>query len=225
MTPMSHPSMVSFMQNQQSCGSPNLLTHKVPRMPTMIDDAEADPMDVREFAGRPLHTVVDGEGLAGKMLKMFTDYEVAKAFAEALPKATTSSRAPLHFKEPQGKLTTTQLPLTAGIRPDGGYMELYEHIDFGGCRWRLLEYNSHVVGDYRSLLACGFWWWPGKSANNTISSFDARVSADLITFFDALDINFGSLANSLWIPGNSWVPNLVPWGWNDRITSHKLWYA
>jgi len=44
----------------------------------------------------------------------------------------------------------------------------------------------------------------------------------LVTFFDDVNINFNG--STVTVLGDAWVPNLVPCGWNDRISSHLLWY-
>ena len=217
MNAMMAPMSPMFSPEARFCDSNDLAVHKVPKLPIMIDQMEANPMDVREFTGRPLHTVLDQDALNHKMMQLFTTQESAEKYARSLPaqKAKSGSKK----QKPVG---TSQASLTAGVSPDGGYLELYEHIDFGGCRWRLLEYNSHTVGNYSNLLACGFLWWGWNNANNKISSLDIRVSADWVTFFDGINVNFST--GTIWMPGDSWVPNLVPFGWNDRISSHFLWY-
>jgi hypothetical protein len=217
--PMMNFMNMPFSGNDRICDcAEGLRTHKVPRVPIMIDEKEVDPMLVREFTGHPLHTVVDTDGLKGKMLKIFTTKDKALAFSKHLPKKDEG------LKEQRSKLEgvgTSQQALTAGIPPDGGYIELYEHVDFGGCAWRLLEYNNHTVANYGNLWACGFLWWGWKNANNTVSSIDVRVSADLVSFCDGPNIN---LSSAIWFPGDSWITNLVMFGWNDRISSHLLWY-
>ena len=220
MSPINIPSS----PNDRICDCQGLAAHKVPRMPTMIDQTRADPRDVREFSGRPLHTVVDADALNGKMLQIFTNKDAARAMAQSLPKKSSSLPPRVQSDGSGGHAATSQQTLTAGVPPDSGYLELYEDVDFGGCLWRLLEQHSHTVGNYGNLWACGFLWWGWKSADNAISSFDIKVSADSVTFFDAINLDFGNFSNTLWMPGDAWVPNLVPFGWNDRISSHLLWY-
>lgn len=223
MSPTMNPPNMPFSSDAKICNCQGLAAHKVPRMPIMIDQTKADPRDVREFSGRPLHTVVDTDSLNGKMLQIFTSKDTAKDLAQSLPRRT-SLQPKVQPQGPAGHTATSPQALTAGIPPDGGYLELYEHVDFGGCLWRLLEQNSHTVGNYGNLWACGFLWWGWKNAENTISSCDIRVSADAVTFFDAINLDLGDFSNTLWVPGDAWVPNLVPFGWNDRISSHLLWY-
>lgn len=217
MNQMINPMNMFISPIDRICDCQGLPAHKVPRIPVMIDQASANPMDVREFTGQSLHTVVDQDALDGKMLQIFSNRGVAEEFARSLTRKKQPSTQNRQIKTAKSKNM-----LTAGIPPDGGYLELYEHIDFAGCSWRLLEYNSHTVGNYGNLLACGFLWWGWKRADNTVSSFDVRVSADLVTFFDDVNINFSG--STIWVPGDAWVPNLVQYGWNDRISSHLLWY-
>ena len=206
--PMTNP-MSLFTADNSGCGC-NGSTHKVPRMPIMIDQAKANPMDVRAFLGKPLHTVVDADALDGKMLQIFTSKETADGFARSTALAAKKKQS-----------ETPRPTLTDGVPPDGGYIELFEHIDFGGCSWYIPEpYHNHTVPNYGDLW-CGILWW-AKNANNTVSSIDVLVSADLVTFFDLININ--PSGSTITFPGNSWITSLVPWGWNDRISSHLLWY-
>lgn len=221
MNPMTMSPQFSPNDRVCDCRGPH---HKVPRMPIMIDQEKADPMDIRDLMGTPLHTVIDPDSINGKMLQIFTNKEQAKEFALAIPKRKPSAFLNRKRKQETKQTATNQQALTAGVPPDGGYLDLYEHIDFRGCNWRLLEWNSHTVGNYGNLWACGFLWWGWKNANNIVSSMDVRVSADLVTFFDAPNLDYGNFSNTLWVPGDAWVPNLVPHGWNDRISSHMLWY-
>ncbi len=223
MNPTMNMINVPSSPNDRICDCQGFRAHKVPRIPVMIDQSKADARDVRAFSGRPLHTVIDPDALSGEMLQIFTVRDSAQAFARSLPRNTGALLPKTEGKPSAGETGTLRAALTAGVPPDGGYMELYEHVDFGGCLWRLLEQNSHTVGNYGNLWAGGFLWWGWKNANNTISSFDIRVSADCVTFFDAINLDFGDFSNTLWVPGDAWVPNLVPFGWNDRISSHLLW--
>jgi hypothetical protein len=189
----------------------------------MIDQVAASPRDVRAFSGRTLHTVIDEDALNGKMLQIFTNGDTAKSLAQSASKGASSlprARAP----KPESGTAALRQTLTPGVPLDGGYLELYEHVEFDGCSWRLIEYDNHVVGNYGNLWACGFLWWNRKNAENKVSSLDILISADYAIFFDATDLDSGDFSNTLWMPGNSWVPSLVPFGWNDRISSHMLWY-
>jgi hypothetical protein len=185
--------------------------HKVPRMPIMIDDAKANPMDVRSFVGKPLHTVVDDDALDGKMLQIFTSNDMAESFARSSLLSAKSKR----------QAATPEPTLTPGITPGQGYIDLFEHIDFGGCEWHIPENsNNGTVGRYADLW-CGILWW-AKNADNRVSSADVAVSADLVVFFDLEGINLIGGSATLLVPGNAWIPSLVPFGWNDRISSHLL---
>ena len=211
--PLVNPmSMLVNPGNSGDCGCQGLRKHKVPRMPIMIDQAKANPMDVRAFLGKPLHTVVDGDALDGKMLQIFTNNETAQAYARSSLASTKSRR----------QAATPQPTLTAGVPAGSGYIDLFEHIDFGGCEWHVPEANNGTVGRYADLW-CGILWW-AKNADNRVSSADVLVSADLVTFFDLEGINLIGGSATLTVPGDSWIPNFVDLGWNDRISSHLLWY-
>jgi len=182
--------------------------HKVPRMPIMIDQSRADPMDVRDLRGQPLHTVLDDDGLNGKMLQIFTSKDKAEDYLKDVL---------------SGKLTSRRAKRAADAIPPGtGYLELYEHIDFGGCSWRLLEANiGNQVNDYSTLISCGFLWWGWRNANNMISSADIIVGRAAVVFYDDINLAGSSFA----VPGEAWIPNLVDHGWNDRFSSHLFFPA
>src|SRR3954453_22213284 len=74
------------------CGCEGVRKHKVPRIPITIDQAKANPMDVRSFLGKPLHTVVDEDALNGKMLQIFTNNETAESFARSSVTSRKSKR-------------------------------------------------------------------------------------------------------------------------------------
>jgi hypothetical protein len=71
------------------------------------------------------------------------------------------------------------------------------------------------------LWGCGFLWWGWVNADNMVSSIDCLYSADVVVFFD-----FPALAGStLFIgTGDFQIPDLVPYGWNDRISSQIALY-
>ena len=210
MSPMMNPMNMFPSPGESDCGCKGTRNHKVPRMPIMIDQTKADPRDVRAFFGKPLHTVADADALDGKMLQIFTSKETADGFARS--SALTAKK----------KQSATPRPtLTPGVPPDGGYIELYEHINFDGCSWYVAEpYHNHTVANYGDLW-CGALWW-AKNANNIVSSIDILVSADLVQFYDLININ--PSGSTITFGGDSWIPSLVDWGWNDRISSHLLWY-
>ncbi|HKR20974.1 MAG TPA: hypothetical protein VJS17_00215, partial [Pyrinomonadaceae bacterium] len=84
--------MLATQANGGDCGCASPRTHKVPRMPIMIDQAKANPLDVRAFVGKPLHTVLDADALDGKMLQLFTSDKTAQAFAKSSLAATKKRR-------------------------------------------------------------------------------------------------------------------------------------
>ena len=211
MNPITNPMNMGLTPGNSDCGCHRSGTHRVPRMPIMIDQAKANPLDVRAFRGKPLHTVVDADASDGKMLQLFTSKETATKFAQTISVQKTR-------KQPSA---TPQPTLTPGVPVDGGYIELFEHIDFDGCSWYIPEpYHNHTV-PYYSQLWCGILWW-AKNANNRVSSADIWVSADLVTFFDLEEIN--PSGSTITFAGDSWITSLVPFGWNDRFSSHLLWY-
>lgn len=225
--PFSSPFPPPFAPGPQhgcGCHEEDILfpTHKVPQVPILIDDERVEPRMIRNFAGSPLHTIFTED--EPELLRIFTTRENVEAHVREHSKQSSgsseASQAPTNTSP--GPVQSTSQALTAGIPPEGGYIELYEHIDWGGCSWRAFEGTTRNVGDYRTWGACGFLWWGWISADNRISSADVRVSADWVTFFDLPNLNFSG--STFWVRGDSWIPNLVPFGWNDRFSSHMLWY-
>ncbi|MFD3405374.1 hypothetical protein ACFWUU_32120 [Kribbella sp. NPDC058693] len=121
-----------------------------------------------------------------------------------------------------------------GVPSGGGYLDFYQYTDWGGCTWRMYEWEQHV--NLRDLWACGFLWWGWISADDRASSLDAAYSADLVIFFDrpfpeAAFEDWSNPANALWIdmralpnPYHLWIPNLHDLGWGDRISSQQSFY-
>jgi hypothetical protein len=193
--------------------------HGVPQMPVMIDEAESDGRSVLEFRGQALTTVIDDDALSGRMLHIFTSREQAAQYVEAAEAQIRQDGASSQLRRRQAVRSASQA-LTAGVPPGGGYIELYEHIDFAGCLWRILE-SEGVTFNYATKWTCGFLWWGWINADNVVSSIDCLYSADVVIFFD-----FPALAGSTLFVGTGdfQIPDLVPYGWNDRISSQLALY-
>jgi len=132
MNPMMNPMNMPFSPNDRICDDQGFTIHKVPRMPIMIDQVQTDPRDVREFTGRPLHTVLDADALDGKMLQIFTSKEKIEAFVRSLPTGKQSSTP-----KTQKQTGTAQAALTDGIPPDGGYMKILTSAGACGGSWNI----------------------------------------------------------------------------------------
>jgi hypothetical protein len=213
-----------------------VISHRVPTMPLTIDGGEEDPRAIKEYDGKPLHYAVDRDALDGQMLSVFTDSEraaqhVSNTILDALPRADAksqiSSLAPPQLTAAVKAFWYPQQPKTAdvppgGVPPDGGYLDLYEHVDWGGCVWRVNEWERKTVGDFTQLLACGFAWWGWINANDRVSCIDALISGDKPVVVLAEHANLGG--SWIWFPGRTFVPSLVPYGWNDRASSLIIMY-
>ena len=188
-----------FTKVADSSHAPDLLLHKVPGIPISIDDNKANPGDVRDFMGKPLHTVLDPDALEGKLLRIFSDKEKAESYC-----LETVARMNPHNPPP----------------PGGGYLDLYEHDWFGGCGWRFLE-SDFNIGDFTKYWGCGFLWWGWKNLNDITTSVDCYTSGRSVVVL-AEHINLGG--SWLWIPSPSWITNLGIYGWNDIASSAMLMY-
>jgi hypothetical protein len=203
----------------------NTITHKVPRIPVMIDDSRAEPEAVKEFefGGPALHTVVDRDALDNKVLRIFTDEDRAKEYVtDTLEESSPSEASRKGSRRRSHNPHNNPDGPPGGVPPDGGYVDLYEHVDMGGCRWRVLESTSKTVRAFSALWECGTLCWGWVNANNNVSAVDFRISGAKPVVVLA---EFSNLGGSwIWFPGRSWVPSLVPYGWNDRASSLIMMY-
>ncbi len=208
---------------------PHHLTHRVPSLPIVIDGKRAHPTAIRRHTGRALHTVVDQDALAGEVLHVFTDREGAEEHVKDLifDEPEAPDEPIVRLRDPELDADGALLPIAGGsngppggVPPNGGYVELYEHQDFGGCSWRLLEWERKTVRDYRAL-GCGALWWY-RDANDRVTSIDSMLSGNKPMLVLAEHILLGG--SWTWFFGRSWIPSLVPFGWNDRVSSHMVLY-
>jgi hypothetical protein len=208
-------------ESAQPSGEETISHHGVPQMPVMIDETETDPRSVLEFRGQALTTVVDDDAVSGRMLHIFTSREKAAQYVDAaearIKKEGTSSQ--LRRRE---AIRSASQALTAGVPPGGGYIELYEDIDFAGCLWRILEAGgAGVTFNYATKWACGFLFWGWINADKMVSSIDCFYSADVVFFFDTPNL----AGTGLFIgTGAFQLPNLVQFGWDNRISSQLALY-
>ena len=203
-------------------------TPGIPTIPTMIDHVIVDPRTIQDFHGRPLYTVTDREAQEGKMLKMFTDEHKAAEYGRSLLENPASGWQRIHKpRRSNGMGKTIAARIRGGHRLSSRYSgdcELYQDINYGGILWdpKGDENGDGNLPDFRRLYAYPWTnyntWYGWRDANDQISSFDLYTSANWIKFYR--DINYGDPWIAL--PGWAWADNLVPWGWNDIISSIKL---
>ena len=212
------------------------LTHKVPKLPVLLDDKKRlDPLAIRRWAGQPLHTVVDQEALQGEILRVFTDLEKGKEYMSGLtfeePDAPGAPDRGLLPAEPSPDPRDSSRPPIAGgsnglppggVPSDNGFIDLFEHVEFGGCTWRIREFERKTVGNFLDLWACGFLWWGWKNANDQVSSVDTLVSGNLPVVVMWENISLSGSTISFF--GRGVLRSLVPFGWNDRASSLQIWY-
>jgi len=93
------------------------LSHKVPKMPTRIDEQEVDPRTVLEFRGQTLVTVADGDAIEGRMLHIFTDLAPAQEYLRAGESpsaeqaASSGGSTPRFSPGPPTKFTCSHCPI------------------------------------------------------------------------------------------------------------------
>jgi hypothetical protein len=232
-----HPLQRALQENQIDVGPRETeLTHKVPRLPILLDDRHRlDPLVIRRWAGQPLHTVVDQEALDGEILRVFTDFDKAKEYVSGLtfeepdaPGAPDRGLRPA--EQPSDPRESSHPPIAGGsnglppggVPPDGGFIDLFEHVDFGGCTWRVREWERKTVRNFSDFWACGFLWWGWKNANDQVSSVDTLVSGNrpVVVMWEHALLTGSTIA----FFGRGVLPSLVPFGWNDRASSLQIWY-
>ena len=180
----------------------NTIVHRPPRIPFMIDDKETEKENLRDYNGKPLHTVVDNDAIEGKILRIFTTQDKAKQYCKTILPASSSN---------------TNKKSEEAI----GYVDLYEHENHGGCVWRL--YDSQNYGDFSKVMSCGFMWWGWRNLDEKATSVDCA----LVRMTHAILCEHKFLGGSwLWLPARTWVLNLGAFGWNDRASSlHYMYIA
>jgi hypothetical protein len=218
---------------------PSELTHRVPGLPILLDGRRLDdPGTIRRFTGQALHTVVDQEALEGNLLRIYTDRAEAEDHARNLrfdepqvpgaPERGLRPEASSPPTYPQVSNETGLPPIAGGqgypggVPPNGGYIDLYEHVNQGGHSWRVREWERKAVADFRTLVSCIPWPFNCMDANDQVSSIDCLISGQNPFVLLAEDINLGG--SWLWLWGRSIAPNLVPFGWNDRASSLLIVY-
>ncbi|MCK6211600.1 hypothetical protein KZX45_13700 [Georgenia sp. EYE_87] len=209
-------------------------------MPLSIDGSEEDPRSIVELKDVRLHYVLDEDAASGTMLNVFTrqgdaeEYFAGTVKRALIPERRRREKLAEPDEAPPG-VTTVNPKLFAqgaasyaaaasypgGVPPGGGYLDFYEHIDWGGCSWRILE-SGKLTWNLSQLMACGFMWWGWISADRRISCVDALLSGEKPIYILCDQQNLGG--NWFWLPGRSFVPSLVPYGWNDRARSSTVMY-
>jgi hypothetical protein len=212
---------------------PGELTHRAPQIPVLLDGkTRIEPGAIRRFAGQPLFTVVDPEAAQGEILRVFTHQEKAKEYLSGLkiedPIAPGSPDKGLRFSQVDPRSQASPIAggsngPPGGVPPNSGYIDLYEHVDWGGAVWRVREWERVTVADFSTdLMCCGFLAWGWVSANDMVSSVDCMVSGDAPWVVLWEDANQGGSNIAIW--GRSQASTLVDFGWNDRASSLQIWY-
>ncbi|GII75966.1 hypothetical protein Sru01_09480 [Sphaerisporangium rufum] len=195
--------------------------HRVPGIPVVLDGEAVEPAAVLELQDRPLHTVLDPAALAGESLRVFTGIDRARAYALDLASADEAVQSEGPPRPPGSPIRGGSGCRVAGggtnpLPADAGVVEFYEHIDLGGCGWRVPDSQTGVA-DLTKVVACGFLWWGWKSADQRISSLDVTTSYSSIT----LQVTPFPEDGTLWVPHRARVNSLVDYGWNDRA---RYWF-
>jgi hypothetical protein len=198
--------------------------HRVGRHRILLDGESSPPSSVQRFDGQPLYYVLDRDARDGGKVKVFTRQEDLLEYTQA------ASMLPYGHAELNERIGRSSQALTQDVT-FYGYVDLFEHIDYVGARWRFHP-NWGAIPDFTRVYPT-LWW--STNINDKVSSMDVNVKADppgtiaWVVLFD--DINFGG--NQLWTSdsesyddgGGGLRRNFVNIGWNDIASSLAYGYS
>lgn len=193
-----------------------------PAMSVLLDGKSVEPRQLVWHPCPTLQYVVTPDTMAEDTLRVFTQPAAAAEYVQdvqqryarekGVPRAVASA--------PGGR----RLRATQGYHgPVGGYIELFEHIDYGGSRWTFWA-DWGTQRDFRRV----YW-----NINDRVSSADCYVDyIDGNVPYDAFVILFEHInlgGNQLWLwsgaapggPGK--YPDLGSYGWNDLASSLRYY--
>ncbi|WP_180131579.1 hypothetical protein [Rhodoferax sp. BLA1] len=201
---------------------PKYCIHQIPSLPIKLNGKSAAPESVKDFDGKPLIYVIDDAAGAGDVLPVFSVPEKAMAYvADAPGKQKVKARGSF-------SLNTGSTPQQVADLV-GGAVFLFEHINYGGSKWDFYAgttgYPSHNPGqgnvaDFRRVF-CFLWWC--QNINDRVSSIQNQSEVWAYVrpqrSFAVLHEHINFQGSQLWVPERRLIPNLVPFGWNDRASS------
>jgi hypothetical protein len=166
--------------------------------------------------------VIDEEAQRSGEVAVFTNEDEARAAmgAELVAEPDISDQ----------EIGVESTALTAQVTL-GGYVNLHEHIDYGGATWAFYP-SWGAIPDFRRVYPT-LWWF--TNINDRVSSIDVNVNADppgtVAWVILYRDINFGG--DQLWTSssysyddgGGGMRRNLVSIGWNDAASSLRYGYS
>jgi hypothetical protein len=205
------------------------IVHRPPELPFVLNGTLYDPKDIKRFDGHELHFVVGYQHATDEILAVDDRGELGSLVHAAV----VANRGKDMLYDPIGPLEPADgsggsgdgpgpqivipTPGMGGPESVPGYFStpvetvMYSDVDYGGAIFSV-DRNSA----YRDLTSV-YIFWPFDDWNDEISSLGGCNS----TCGYSDHVNFEG--NSLVLFPHSGVPNLVPLGWNDRISSVQNW--
>lgn len=192
------------------------MVHKVPRRPIRLEGDRCQSRIVQRFDGHPLYWVLDKNALEGGEISVFTRPDTAKLFRDTLFMASEEILSNKNEISESGQVLTEGF--MSGGYFFGGYVDLYEHINYQGVRWTFWASWGNIP-DFTKVFPT-LWWT--SNINDRVSSVDSNIKANppgtlpWTVLYE--HINFEG--SQLWIPnGLGLVDSLVDYGWNDIASS------
>ena len=178
----------------QAAGGEQKIVHQVPQMPISIDGVRHNPGKVRAYDGKTLYTVVDSRTQKEGVLRIFTSARKAERYLATSP--------------------TLKAPERLSHTINNNRVMVYEDIDYA-------EYISTTILTYKEgeseedfTYTCHTIWSVCVNFNDKASSIKNPFHRHLILFEHHW---YGG--SRLYVNAGQSIPNLVPYGWNDRASS------
>jgi hypothetical protein len=201
---------------------PPKYVHRIPQRPTVINGTKCRPRDIRDFDGMPLYYVLD-ESVSGtpEAVAVFSDLEKLRNAVGAVYLPGVDEEAKPGSRAAAAAERTTL----------GGYVDLYEHKNFGGAKWTFWASWGPISNFTRVYPTL---WWT-SDINDLVSSMDANVNANPVgtVAWSVLYEHIDFRGEQLWTSNREFYPPDTGGGvrsylgdiWNDRASSLAHGYS
>lgn len=219
-----------------------------PQMPVLLDGKEVEPWDVAHHPAPVVQYVVSPDTYTEGVLQTFLRPEAAAEyiadvrerfqrerlnapkFASSGALRDTNGSADAGKSSQPSEIGTTRQALAPGYYGDvGGYVDLFEHVNYQGARWTFwADWGSQ--NDFRRVF-CFLWWC--TNMNDRVSSADLYINyldpaipyLPYVILFE--HINKGGKQLWLWPgaapDGPGLYNDLGLFGWNDIASSMRYY--
>jgi hypothetical protein len=204
---------------------------KIPQLPVLLDGRSVEPSDLAKYPSSPLKYVVSPDTYKDGALRVFLRPEVADEYIadvrERFQRPQFVAREVRPESEEVGRSATRIVPRRGYYGDVGGYVNLYEDINYGGSEWTFwARWGSQR--DFRSVF-CVLWWC--SNISDRVSSVDTNISyldgtiphIPYTILFE--NINLGGqqlwLFNGMGTNGPGLYEDLGLFGWDDVASSMR----